>query len=93
MNLIDDCTGEMQCRVCGSVHIATRDNKGKYPPELCGAYMDVSQKISTNGSFLSTFLREKHSSLSCQSNSDLMQGMNAGFIHLAFFASSFTQLL
>jgi len=33
MNLIDDCTGEMQCKVCGSVHIATRDNKGKYPPE------------------------------------------------------------
>jgi hypothetical protein len=33
MNLIDDCTGEMQCRVCGSIHIAKRDDEGKYPPE------------------------------------------------------------
>ena len=90
MNLIDDCTGEMQCKVCGSVHIATRDNKGKYPLKLCGVYMDVSQKISTNGSLLSTFLIEKHSSLSCSTNSDLMQGLNAGFIHPVFFVSIFT---
>ena len=29
MNLIDDCTGEMQCKVCGSIHIAKRDYNGK----------------------------------------------------------------
>ena len=55
MNLIDDCTGEMQCRVCGSVHIATRDHHGKYPLKPCGVYMDASQKISIDNSVLSTF--------------------------------------
>lgn len=33
MNLIDECTGEMQCKVCGSVHIAKREHDGKFPPE------------------------------------------------------------
>ncbi len=33
MNLIDDCTGQMQCKVCGSVHIAKRNNEGNYDRE------------------------------------------------------------
>ena len=33
INLNDDYTGEMQCKVCGSMHIAWRDHDGKYPPE------------------------------------------------------------
>jgi hypothetical protein len=34
-------------------HVITRAN---IPLKLCGAYMDVSQKISTNGFLLSAFL-------------------------------------
>jgi hypothetical protein len=49
-------------------HVITRVN---IPLKLYGAYMDVSQKISTNGSLLSTFLIEKYSPLSYRPNSDL----------------------
>jgi hypothetical protein len=42
MNLSDECIGEMQYKICGSVHIAKRDHNGKYPPEPFGVYTDVN---------------------------------------------------
>ena len=40
INLNDDYTGEMQCKVCGSL-IAKRDHDVSILLNLCGAYMDA----------------------------------------------------
>jgi hypothetical protein len=33
MNLIDECTGTMQCKIGGAVHIAKRTDDGTYDRE------------------------------------------------------------
>jgi hypothetical protein len=33
MQLIDDDTGEMKCKVCGAIHFAVRKKGDHYPPE------------------------------------------------------------